>query len=241
MLTLGGRHFLIDCGISHRRLTEGLATQGLGTEDIEAVLITHTHTDHVSGLPVWFRQTGLRFIVPEKALRRASVCIGRGALGSRLFSFVPGEDYALDGVTFTPFAVKHDAPETVGLSFDDGTFRFTYLTDLGAADEEYAGLCEGADLLFLEANHEPELVEVSHYPAMLKRRILSPKGHLSNGQALSLLASLKRPPRKVILGHLSEVNNSPERVRERIDASAVPGMISEVHIASQREPTTVTI
>ena len=241
MLTLGGRHFLIDCGISHRRLSEGLAAQGLGAEDIEAVLITHTHTDHVSGLPVWFRQTGLRFIVPEKALRRASACMGRGALGSRLFSFVPGEDYALDGVTFTPFAVTHDAPETVGLSFDDGTARFTYMTDLGAADEEYAGFCAGADLLFLEANHEPELVAASHYPRALKRRILGPKGHLSNEQALSLLSLLKQPPRKVVLGHLSEVNNSPERARERVEESGILGMVSEVQVASQRKPTTVII
>ncbi len=241
MLTLGGKHFLIDCGISYRRLTEGLALEGLGTEDIEAVLITHTHTDHVSGLPVWFRQTGLRFIVPEMALRRIAVCMGGAALGSRLFSFVPGEDYALDGITFHPFPVEHDAPETVGFSFDDGTARFTYMTDLGAVDEWHMGFCSGADLVFLEANHEPELVEVSYYPQALKRRILGPRGHLSNEQALSLLGSLKRPPRKVLLGHLSEVNNSPGRVRERVEASGVPGMVSEVHIASQRKVTRVTI
>ena len=166
--------------------------------------------------------------------------MGRGALGARLFSFVPGEDYALDGVTFTPFAVEHDAPETVGLIFDDGTERFTYMTDLGAAYEECAEFCSGADLLFLEANHEPELVEASHYPRPLKRRILSSKGHLSNGQALSLLSSLNRPPRKVILGHLSEVNNSPERVRERIDERGILQVISEIHIASQRKATRVS-
>ncbi len=241
MLTLGGRHFLIDSGISHRRLTEGLAAQGLGTDDIEAVLITHTHADHVSGLPVWFRKTALRFIVPEMALSKMVAQLGGNALGSRLFSFVPGEDYALDGITFTPFAVEHYAPETVGFSVDDGMARFTYMTDLGVVCEEHTAFCAGADLLFLEANHEPELVETSHYPAALKRRILGPKGHLSTQQALGLLASLARPPRNVLLGHLSEVNNSPERVRERVEESGILGVVSRVHIASQRKPTEVII
>jgi phosphoribosyl 1,2-cyclic phosphodiesterase len=240
LLSLNGRHFLIDCGVSHRRMSTGLAGLGLTTDDIEAVIVTHVHSDHVSALPAWYRLSGLRFVFTKSAM--ASVVEHLGAhkdIGERIFSFIPGEDYSCGDVIVRPFRVSHDAPDTVGLAFQADNKRFTYMTDLGCAVDSYAQHCSGADLVFIEANHEPQMVADSSYPAFLKKRILSDKGHLSNEQSLTFLTSLPKLPGKVLFGHLSRNNNTPERLQDRITQHRLPQAVSEIAVADQFSETSV--
>ncbi len=219
-------------------MSVALAGYGLKPADVEAVIITHLHSDHVSALPAWYRLSGLRFVSTNYTLNSIVEHIGaKQDVGRRFFSFSPGETYSCGDVLVKPFSVSHDAPETVGLVFETANSRFTYLADVGEAEGEFIAHCSGADLLFLEANHEPEMVNASSYPPFVKNRILSPRGHLSNEQSLSLLTSLTEPPRKVIFGHLSRNNNAPERLRERIDEFGIAEIVSEIAIANQFEPS----
>lgn len=217
-------------------MSAALREQGLETGDIEAVIVTHLHSDHVSGLPAWYRLSSLRFASTKYTLQKMVEHLGaKHEVGQRFFGFSPGESYSCGDVIIRPFVVSHDAPETVGLVFEGEGARFTYLTDVGEKNDELIAHCSGADLLFLEANHEPEMVKASPYPSSLKQRILSPRGHLSNQQSLSLLTSLPDPPRKVIFGHLSRNNNTPDRLRGRIDEYGVNDLVEEIVIADQFE------
>jgi len=161
-------------------------------------------------------------------------------MGSRIFSFTANQEYAFDGVWFHALPLSHDAPETVAVVLEDGSAKCVHATDLGVTSSELAVECEGADLVFLEANHELSLLRHGPYPPLLKRRIAGPRGHLSNEGAVRFLLNLDMPPRKVVLGHLSEVNNSPDAVKERAEASGLLRVCSELLIAHQRRPTEVS-
>jgi len=235
LVELGGKRFLVDCGISHRRLSTELSQAGVGIGEVDAVLVTHLHSDHFSAFPSWYRQTNLRFVLPEQVLGAVARGSLRPALGHRLFAFRPGESYAFNGVYISPLPVSHDAPETVSICFESGGVKIVCITDLGATGDDHLSLCDGADLVLLEANHEPEVVQASGYPAFLKRRILSDIGHLSNMQALAFLQRLRRAPRQVMFGHLSENNNSPEALLERLGETGMADAFERISIARQRQ------
>ncbi len=211
-----------------------LAEHGLKPQDVEAVLLTHLHSDHVSALPAWYRLSDLRFVATNYTLTNIVEHLRvKHEMGKRFFRFNPGEAYTCGDVLIRPFVVSHDKPETVGLIFESSDARFVYLTDVGEAESDFSAHCSGADVLFLEANHEPEMVIASSYPAFLKRRILGPQGHLSNEQSLSFLTSMRELPKKVIFGHLSRNNNTPEMLQERIGEYGIADDISEIVIANQ--------
>lgn len=237
LIELGGKRFLVDCGISHRRLARELTEAGVRIDDVDAVFVTHLHSDHFSAFPTWYRLTNLRFVLPERVLGAVARGTRRAQLGHRLFAYQSGEDYAFNGVMVSPMSVSHDAPETVSICFDSGQVKVVYITDLGTTTEDHVALCDGADIVLLEANHEPEMVIKSSYTAFLKKRILSSIGHLSNQQAISFLQSLRYTPRKVMFGHLSENNNTPDILLERLEESGVVGACEQVLIASQQRCT----
>ena len=237
LIELGGKRFLVDCGISHRHLTAELSGAGVEVGDIDAVFVTHLHSDHFSAFPIWYRLTNLRFVLPELVLNAVARGGRRAALGHRLFAFRPGENYAFNGVYVSPQPVSHDAPETVSICFESAGTKIVCITDLGTTTDQHAAVCDGADLILLEANHEPDMVRASDYPAFLQRRILGDTGHLSNMQALAFVQSLRHPPRQVMFGHLSENNNTPEALLQRLSETGLSGSFEQVHIASQRRPT----
>ena len=241
LVTLGETHLLIDCGISFRRLQDGLNACGVSLDEIQGVIVTHLHTDHIAGLPVWHRNSRLRFFVPELVARCAVQMAGASRGDSRFAFYRPGWRCRVGDVELSSFSVSHDAPETVGLQLAGEDLRLAYLTDLGTVADEHQELLERQDVIFLEANHEPELVARSFYPAATKRRILGAKGHLSNRQALALLGSLTHPPRAVVFGHLSENNNSPELLRSRVDECRLGDCVEHVAVASQRAITSIKV
>ncbi len=205
----GGACVLIDAGISAKRIREGLARAGLLPGDLNGIFITHEHADHISGLSVLLKKTPVPLYAP-------------GTVADALKRSVPGADaflhvleaerpLTLEGLTVTPFPTPHDTVQSVGyrMEADDGCFA--YATDTGCVTETMLRWLAGADLAFIEANHDEAMLRSGPYPPYLQARILSDRGHLSNAECTFLTSVLARSGvRQIVLGHLSRENNRPE-------------------------------
>ena len=200
---------LIDAGISGKRIFQGLEENGVSCDDVQAVLVTHEHIDHVQSLPILTKRiSNLEVYANEETW----LAIERPVAEERKRYFVTGRDFRIGDMTIRPFAIPHDAAEPVGFSiYCDGS-QISIVTDVGYITEEIFEEILDADLLLLEANHEKEMLLMGRYPYPLKQRILGDEGHLSNisaGECLCRLNSEKSKKRKVLLGHLSRENNEP--------------------------------
>ncbi len=207
LLSEGCTHILIDAGISARRITADLARAGLDWRDIAGVLITHEHSDHISGLKTVLKRTPIPVFAPRTVANRL-----RGMLPEIedwLHVIPVGEDFALGALTVRAFHTVHDTDESVGYRVTGGAV-FALATDTGVATEEIWEGLRGADAVLLESNHDLERLRLGPYPASLKLRILSERGHLSNDDCAALSRRLcESGTRRLILGHLSRENNSP--------------------------------
>lgn len=191
---------LIDAGLSYRRIKGLLARIGRNLNDIGAVLITHGHSDHTSGVKSLVRECGVEILaVPGVGERLGATTIEAG------------EAIEVSGLEVVFFQVPHDS-ETYGVRFSDGARTGVLATDLGETTPEVLRWMRGAEALVLESNHDPEWLRRGPYSADLKRRVASANGHLSNHQAAE--AALTLAPyglKDVVLAHLSKTNNSPAR------------------------------
>ncbi len=198
-------HLLVDCGISCLRIKRALAGLGLSCTDLSAILITHEHTDHISGLETLFKQFHLPVYCSPGTGRQLAYRIA--FLEEVLHPVQPGRPFVLDGMEITPFATSHDAADSVGYTFIADARKAAVVTDLGVVTPVVEDALAGAHLLVAESNHDPDMVRSGPYPYPLKQRILGPRGHLSNADCAALCARIGA--QTVILAHLSAENNSP--------------------------------
>ncbi len=203
-----GTHVLIDAGISCRRINLALRERGLELRDISAVLITHSHSDHINGLQTLSKHSSARIFATEQTFGKLSNCI---AAGTQLETVSPGGDFTSGSLSFRVFATSHDAPGSVGFIVEAGGRRLIFATDLGIVTQEVEDIAQKTDLALIESNHDLQMLKCGFYPSFLKRRIMSDVGHLSNlaGAAFALKLA-KSGTRKIILAHLSHENNTPE-------------------------------
>lgn len=208
IVEVGESRVLLDCGFSVKGMLERLGRLGLAPEDLSAILVTHEHADHVSGV---FRLAG-RYGIPVHMTHGTYSAMSRttGKIPD-CFPFDLTAAFFVDAIEIQPFPVPHDAREPVQYTFNDGNHRLGVLTDAGSITPHIVEVLRACDALVLECNHDAELLASSAYPAMLKRRILGSFGHLENRQAADLLAQIEtRRLQHVIAAHLSEQNNRPE-------------------------------
>ena len=200
-------HLLIDAGISMRRVQQSLQQAGLEIRDIGGVLITHEHSDHVSGLRMLLRRHPLPLYAPHTVAAR--LC-GMIPDAEETMHVVPvGAVFRVEGFRVRAFHTPHDTDESVGYRIE-GRSAFALATDMGHVTDEVVDGLLGADTVLIESNHDPELLCAGSYPLSLKRRILSDRGHLSNADCAKLAERLCEAGTKtVILGHLSRENNRP--------------------------------
>jgi phosphoribosyl 1,2-cyclic phosphodiesterase len=225
----GGRGFLVDAGFSCRRLRGLLARIGRDLSDVSAVLLTHGHADHTSGVRSLLRECE----VPLYAAPGVAEAVGAAPVGV-------GETLDLGGATATFFEVPHDAP-TYGLRISDGERVGAMATDLGEVWPETLRALRGADAVVLEANHDPDWLRRGPYSTDLKRRVASPNGHLSNRQAAeAALALAPHGLKDLVLAHLSKTNNSPARacgtVRKALREAGFGGVRVRAAIAGHPTP-----
>lgn len=195
-----GAGLLVDAGLSCRRLQNLLTRVGRGLEHVGAVLLTHSHADHTSGVGSLVRERGVEvFAAPGVGERFGATLVGAG------------ERFEVCGLAALFFEVPHDS-YTYGLRLSDGRTGAALATDLGEVGPGVLRNMVGADAVVLEANHDLDWLRRGPYSARLKRRISSRDGHLSNAQAAEAgLALAPHGLKDLILAHLSETNNSPAR------------------------------
>lgn len=198
---------LVDCGFAPRRLANRLALRGLLVSDLDAVFVTHEHSDHVGGVLALQRRFGVAVWASAGTWSRAT---------AKLATTPPcqvaraGQDIVVGSLRLQPFAVPHDAAEPLQLTLSDGQRRLGLLTDIGEPTAAVAQALQGCDALLLETNHDPELLAAGGYPVWLKRRIGGKLGHLANHQSAALLDACRHAGlRHVVAAHLSQQNNRP--------------------------------
>ncbi len=205
-------HVLIDAGISGKRIENGLQALDLTAQDIEGILITHEHCDHIAGLGVMARRHGLPIYATHKTIDAILGISSLGRIDPALFCPIePEVDFAIGDMQIHPVRVSHDAADPVAYLVRQGEKTAGVITDLGVYDDSLVEKLRDADVLLLEANHDIKMLEVGPYPYPLKQRILGEKGHLSNSACGQLLSQILHDSfRTVMLGHLSKENNYPE-------------------------------
>jgi phosphoribosyl 1,2-cyclic phosphodiesterase len=204
----GEARILIDCGLSASRAAERLESLGVPPDSITAILVTHEHSDHLLGVPVFSR----RHKVPVFANRRTAAFL-KPCYGIEHFS--TGEPFSLGEVRINPFSIVHDAVDPVGFVVTARGLKFAQATDLGRVTPLVRDALALAQAIVIESNHDQEMLRYCSYPWELKQRIASSHGHLSNRCAATLLGELRHPELlHVVLGHLSEESNSPELALE---------------------------
>ena len=223
---------LIDAGISATRIRNGLASFGIEPEELSGILITHEHRDHIAGLTTLSKWYHLPIFARRGTLAALSCAV---TVPRELLHPVTG-DFVLEGLKVESFATSHDAAESVGWRIG-GSEQFVLATDLGFVTSNVQQALEGADILVLEANYDPDMLQDGSYPWPLKRRIMSNRGHLANADAAWALARLKDCPGQVVLAHLSEENNRPEMAEETVRKILHrQGIDLPLSVASQTEP-----
>lgn len=215
LVSCGQTHILLDAGISARRITTALRGLGVDPHQLSGVLITHEHTDHISGLATLTKQLGLPVYATGPTLDALAAKVPALVQGRLGRFFEPGEAFPLGELWVEPFATSHDAACSVGYAITGGDSRLALCTDLGYISPQVERAVSGCDLLVCEANHDEEWVRTGPYPYYLKERVLGRRGHLSNeaGAQLALLAA-QNGASTILLAHLSEENNTPAHALE---------------------------
>ena len=238
LLTLDGVHILLDAGISWRRICAELARSGVAPEDVAAVLITHEHSDHIAGLGTLVRHCAAPICAPRIVARNLTRTVAGAAVRLRIFT--PGVQETIETLRVQCFPTSHDTDESVGWRVE-GSAVFALATDTGCVTEAVAAGLRGADAVLIEANHDPDMLRNGPYPAYLKRRILSARGHLSNDDCAALAAMLAaNGTRQIVLGHLSRENNSPAIALRTVQA-ALEGTGTALCAAPAAERLTVEV
>lgn len=227
---------LIDAGLSGREIERRLRQQHLDPCHLVAILVTHEHSDHIRGVGVLARRYKLPVYMTAPTHRAARDTIGELPA---CHYFEPGKGFQVADFAIHPFALPHDAADPVGFTFARNGSRLGLATDLGVATGLVEERLKGCDLLLVEANHDKEMLANGPYPWHLKQRIRSRIGHLSNRATGELLGRLIHPNlRQIILGHLSETNNSHRLARQAVE-TALDSLAVPIHTARQEKSSPI--
>ncbi len=205
IVDVGDTRVLLDCGFSVKATVERLGRLGIAAESIDAVLLTHEHSDHLGSAARFAARFGLPVYLTYGTQQALSDCWP----DCRLID--SHQTFAIGSLEVQAFPVPHDAREPVQYVFSDGQHRLGVLTDCGTVTAHVLSMLDACNALVLECNHDTRLLAESSYPAMLKRRISGNFGHLGNGQAAELLTRIETSRlQHIVAAHLSEQNNRPE-------------------------------
>lgn len=230
-------HLLVDAGISNKRIEAGLNEIGVKGDELDGIVITHEHSDHVKGLGILARRYHLPIFSTKETIEELQKIASLGEYPAELLHPIePDVDFTVGDLTVQAFRIDHDAANPVAYRVQCGRRSVAVATDMGHYDQYIIDHLQGLDAILLESNHDVRMLETGPYPYYLKRRIMGEHGHLSNDNAGRLLnLVLHDGLKKILLGHLSKTNNYPElayeTVRLEIDQGDGPYQASDFSIS----------
>lgn len=208
---------LIDAGLTGKYIIKALENIDVEGNDIDGLLITHEHNDHIKGVGVLMRKFDIPLYVNEKTWGVMKDKIG-DVRGKDIRIIKNDDSFYIGDIKVKPYCISHDACDPIGFSFVSDNAKISIATDLGCINDEIIEEIKDSDLLIIESNHDIEMVKMGRYPWFLKKRILSDKGHLSNEAAGKIIAKVVENGNVsyVVLAHLSKENNFPELAYETV-------------------------
>jgi phosphoribosyl 1,2-cyclic phosphodiesterase len=209
-LSGGGTKILIDAGLSAKRIITALKTIDEDPAELDAILISHEHSDHIRGAGILSRKLRIPIYANQNTWVAMEHLLGPVAASHRLY-FTTGSAFNIGGLNVVPFPTPHDAAESAGFCFCDQAKKISIATDIGHITEAILNNLKQSDLIILESNHDLQMLQTGPYPYYLKQRIMGERGHLSNDAAGELAVVLAETGTlRFVLGHLSKENNRPE-------------------------------
>lgn len=228
-LSNGTTSILIDAGLSGKEIERRFKSKGLHPENLDAIVVSHEHNDHIQGVGVLSRRFNLPVYINKKTHR---MCPRIGKIAD-LRAFDCGTPFHINQLTLHPFSISHDAEDPSGFTIGHNGKKIGLATDLGIATSMVKSHLTGCAMVILEANHDPAMLEFGPYPWPLKQRIKSRSGHLSNDDSKALLKEIQTDRlAHVILAHLSETNNTPEKALSTV-SQAVTRRHIPISVATQ--------
>lgn len=231
LITCGETRILVDAGISCRRITTSLRELGVAVDALDAILITHIHTDHICGLQTLLKRTQAPLCGTGRTCRELEWKLSGAA--NRLREVPLCAAFSVGLCQITAFPISHDARGACGYRIDTVDGSVGILTDTGYVTDEAAEILSGVDVAVLEANHDVETLRSGPYPYYLQQRILGSEGHLCNEDAARFAVQLAEcGAAQIILAHLSRENNTPAMALRAVEtALSAAGLAPEVTVA----------
>ncbi len=234
---------LIDAGESAKKITEALSSIDVNPSDLDAILVTHEHVDHVKGLGTLSKKYSIPVYANQKTWEAMPEQESKITKTNKKY-FNPLENFEIGDLKIHPFKIPHDAANPCGFNLLHDNKKISIATDIGHMTSDVIHTLEDSSFLLLEANYDPNILKYSKYPYPLKERIAGPNGHLANidaGKTISYL--LNSGLKQVMLGHLSKENNFPELAYKTVVEELIENKYNEnnisINIASRLTPSSL--
>ncbi len=235
---------LIDAGLSGKKIEEALKNKEVNPKNINGIVITHEHSDHIKGVGVLSRRFNIPIFANTNTWKAMYSSLGKIS-DENIKVFGSYRAFEIGDVVVNPFPIPHDAVEPCGYSFIKDNKKITVATDIGYVTDDIRKNIKDSDLMLLESNHDVDMLKVGPYPYELKRRVLSDRGHLSNENAgKTILEVISSKVKNILLGHLSDTNNYPFLAHETVLSvlkmeGISPGRDFTLDVATRDEPTRI--
>lgn len=207
---------LVDAGLSGKKIQELLASIDVDPKELDCILVTHEHGDHVKGAGILSRRFNIPIYANEKTWVGMEEGLGKmKAENIRIFD--TNSDFELGDIGVMPFDISHDAAEPVGYSFYNKSKKISIVTDTGCIDSDIKNYIKNSNLLMIESNHDKDMLKMGSYPWYLKQRVSGEFGHLSNEDAGNVISQvISGNNENILLAHLSKENNFPELAHQTV-------------------------